>query len=113
MKKGKKGMAEKPPSSSSSARYSGAQYKASGGGGAGGDGGDKQRKGAKFEPFAYLPLDSRAMSGKHGSKSVARFAGVTASTSKGIRSAAKRSAADMPPRPSHGQGGSSGGKRKR
>ncbi|CAE7236505.1 11435091, partial [Symbiodinium sp. KB8] len=44
--------------------------------------GDVQRKGSKFEPFAYVALDPRAMSGRGGAKSVARFHNVTASTMK-------------------------------
>ena len=65
------------------ARHSGQQYRAAGGG-------DTASRAAAFEPFAYVPLDPRAMSGKHGAKAVARFAGVTASTSKGGRSTSKR-----------------------
>jgi hypothetical protein len=57
-----------------------------------------QRKGAKFEPFAYVALDPRSMSGRGGSKSIARFNDVTASTmkrgsGKRGRSAAKAEAA--------------------
>ena len=61
--------------------------------------GDVQRKGAKFEPFAYVALDPRSMSGRGGSKSIARFHDVTSSTmkrgsAKRGRSAAKAEAAE-------------------
>jgi ribosomal RNA-processing protein 12 len=59
-----------------SERFSGAQYKASKATG------DLKKQGATFEPFAYVPLDGRAMSGKHGEKAVNRFASITASTGK-------------------------------
>lgn len=39
-------------------------------------GGDVRRKGDKFEPFAYLPLDARALSAKGSNKSVSRFKNV-------------------------------------
>jgi len=39
-------------------------------------GGDSIRKGQTVEPFAYVPLDPRAISGKGGSLAVKRFTDV-------------------------------------
>jgi len=77
--------------------------------------GDVQRKGSKFEPFAYVALDPRSMSGRGGSKSIARFHDVTASTmkrgsAKRSRSAAKAVAAEAQ---KDVQSGASGKKRRR
>ena len=53
--------------------------------------GDAQRKGQDLAPYAFLPLDPRAMSGKHGAKAVSQFSGVTKTTMK--RGAGKRARA--------------------
>ena len=66
-------------------RFSGAQYKASKASG------DLKKQEAKFEPFAYVPLDGRAMSGKHGEKAVIRFSSITASTDKHGRKRGEKS----------------------
>ena len=87
-------------------RFSGSSFK-----GQGGAKGDVKRKDARFEPFAYVPLDAKAMSGKHGSKAVARFSGVMESTSKSARAHDKRGGE----RADQGSSGGrvTGGKRKR
>lgn len=81
-----------------SARLSGSQYRSKPG-----TSGDTLRAGAKFEPFAYVPLDPRSMSGAAGSKSVGRFDGVTASTSHAGRTDRKQQ------RAAHARGAGAGG----
>lgn len=78
-----------PRDGATQSRFSGSQYRSKPG-----TSGDTQRAGAKFEPFAYVPLDPRSMSGASGSKSVARFAGVTASTSHAGRQERKQQRVD-------------------
>ena len=78
-----------PRDGTTQSRFSGSQYRSKPG-----TSGDTQRAGAKFEPFAYVPLDPRSMSGASGSKSVARFAGVTASTSHAGRLERKQQRVD-------------------
>jgi hypothetical protein len=53
--------------------------------------GDARRRGQRLDPFAYVPLDPRALSGKHGARAVGRFAGVAGSTMK--RGASQRARA--------------------
>jgi hypothetical protein len=76
-------------------------------------GGDVQpRGGAGVEPYAYVPLDARSMSGGGGGAAVDRFAAVVASTSKSGRHAAKAQRAAHGPaggRGGNGSGGGSGG----
>ena len=44
-------------------------------------GGDVMRKGTKLEPFAYIPLDPKSMSGGGGDRAVSRFSDVVANRS--------------------------------
>lgn len=76
----------RPGAADTASRFSAAQFR-------GKHGSDTRRSGAKFEPFAYVPLDPRSMSGAAGNKSVARFAEVTASTSHAGRQERRQAAA--------------------
>jgi hypothetical protein len=66
-------------------RFSGAQYRSKPG-----SAGDSRRPDAKFEPFAYVPLDPRSISGSAGQKSIGRFDAVSASTSRSSRADRKQ-----------------------
>jgi hypothetical protein len=52
--------------------------------------GDVMKKGDRFQPFAYIPLESKAMSQAGGDLAVSRFAGVMESTSKQAKSAIRK-----------------------
>ena len=52
--------------------------------------GDRRKRGQKYEPFAYVPLDPKQLSAKGNKRSVARFGAVVNSNKSTRKSAKKR-----------------------